>query len=83
MGRIPKSEKSRWRPKLRPSKPPHSQLLCTSALESWSEKKAGRKEVDSFEAWCWRGALRTLWTSKKKDTWGLEQIKSETSLGAE
>ena len=47
--------------------------------ESWTTKKAGRKETDLFELWCWRRVLRMPWATRKTNTWILDQSKPEMS----
>ena len=48
--------------------------------KDWAVKKADRKESDSFERWCWRGAL---WIDTRKgNRWVLEQRKPGASLKA-
>lgn len=53
-----------------------------SQPKSWTVKKANRKNIDSFEIWCWRRACWVPWTAGKINKWVPEQIKPETSLEA-
>ena len=46
--------------------------------ESWTVKRADRRNIDSFEIWCWRRALWLSWTTRKTNKWVLEQINPET-----
>ena len=35
--------------------------------ESWTVKKAERRRIDAFEAWCWRRLLRVPWTARRSN----------------
>ena len=45
--------------------------------ESWTIKKAECWRIDAFGLWCWRSALRVLWTARRSN----ESILKEISLG--
>ncbi|XP_053117089.1 uncharacterized protein LOC128329604 isoform X3 [Hemicordylus capensis] len=51
--------------------------------ENWTLKKQGRKNIDTFELWCWRRLLRRPWTARKTNKWIIEQINPEFSLEAQ
>ena len=44
--------------------------------ESWTIKKAERRQIDAFELWCWR-LLRVPWTARRYN----QSILMEISLG--
>ena len=49
--------------------------------ESWTVKKAHRKNMNLFEIWCWRAPwISPSGTAGKMSKWVLEQIKPETPL---
>ena len=48
--------------------------------ESWTIKKAGCRQTDAFELWCWRGLLRVLWTVKRSNQLILKGVSPEYSL---
>ena len=35
--------------------------------ESWTVKKAERREINTFELWCWRRLLRVPWTARRSN----------------
>ena len=42
--------------------------------ESWTEKKAECRKIDTFELWCWRRLLRVPWTTKRSNQSILKEI---------
>ena len=48
--------------------------------ESWTVKKAERRNIDPFELWCWRKLLRVLWTARRSNQSNLKEIGPEYSL---
>ena len=48
--------------------------------ESWTVKKAECWRIDAFELWCWRRALRVLWTARRSNQYILKEISPEYSL---
>ena len=47
---------------------------------SWTVKKAERRRIDAFEAWCWRRLLRVPWTARRSNQYILKKISPENSL---
>ena len=45
--------------------------------ESWTVKKAERRQIDAFELWCWRRLLRVPWTARRSN----QSIPKEISPG--
>ena len=45
--------------------------------ESWTEKKAEHRRIDTFELWCWRRLWGVSWTSRRSS----QSILKETSPG--
>ena len=45
--------------------------------DSWTVKKAERREIDSFELWCWRRLLRAPWTARRSNQPILKEISPE------
>ena len=35
--------------------------------ESWTEKKAECRRIDTFDLWCWRRLLRVPWTARRSN----------------
>ena len=50
------------------------------ARESWTIKKAERRQIDAFELWCWRRLLRVSWIARRSNQSLLKEINSEYSL---
>ena len=48
--------------------------------ESWTEKKAERQRIDTFELWCWRRLLRVPWTARRSNQCILKEISPGISL---
>ena len=48
--------------------------------KSWTVKKAERRRIDAFEAWCWRRLLRILWTARRSNQSILKEISPGISL---
>ena len=48
--------------------------------ESWTVKKAERREIDAFELWCWRRLLRVPWTARRSNQSILKEISPGISL---
>ena len=48
--------------------------------ESWTVKKAERRRIDAFEAWCWRRLLRVPWTARRSNQSILKEISPKHSL---
>ena len=48
--------------------------------ESWTVKKAERREIDAFELWCWRRLLRVPWTARRSNQSILKEISPGCSL---
>ena len=44
------------------------------ACESWTDKKAERQRINSFELWCWRRLLRFPWTARRSNQSILKEI---------
>ena len=44
------------------------------ACESWTDKKAERQRINSFELWCWRRLLRVPWTARRSNQSILKEI---------
>ena len=42
--------------------------------ESWTVKKAERRQIDAFELWCWRILLRVPWTARRSNQSILKEI---------
>ena len=42
--------------------------------ESWTVKKAERRQTDAFELWCWRRLLRVPWTARRSNQSTLKEI---------
>ena len=41
-----------------------------------------RRKFDAFELWSWRILLTVSWTERKTNTWIIENIKPEWTLGS-
>ena len=48
--------------------------------ESWTVKKAERRQIHAFELWCWRRLLRVPWTARRSNQSILREISPEYSL---
>ena len=48
--------------------------------EIWTVKKAERRRIDAFEAWCWRRLLRVPWTARRSNQSILKEINHGISL---
>ena len=48
--------------------------------ESWTEKKAEHKRIDTFELWCWRRLLRVPWTARRSNQSILKEVSPGCSL---
>ena len=48
--------------------------------ESWTIKKAECWRIDAFGLWCWRSALRVLWTARRSNQSILKKISHEYLL---
>ena len=48
--------------------------------ESWTVKKAERRNIDAFEWWCWRRLLRVPWTARRSDQSIVKEISPGCSL---
>ena len=48
--------------------------------ESWTVKKAERRQIDAFELWCWRRLLRVPWTARRSNQAILKEISPACSL---
>ena len=48
--------------------------------ESWTVKKAERREIDAFELWCWRRLLRVPSTAGRSNQSILKEINPGISL---
>ena len=48
--------------------------------ESWTIKKAERRNIDAFELRCWRRLLRVSWTARRSNQSILKEISPECSL---
>ena len=48
--------------------------------ESWTVKKAERRNIDAFELWCWRRLLRVPWTARRSTQSILKEISPGCSL---
>ena len=48
--------------------------------ESWTEKKAECRRIDTFDLWCWRGLLRVPWTARRSNQTILKEISPGCSL---
>ena len=48
--------------------------------ESWTVKKAERRNLDAFELWCWRRLLRVPWTVRRSNHFILKEISPGCSL---
>ena len=48
--------------------------------ESWTVKKAERREIDAFELWCWRRLLRVPSTAGRSNQSILKEINPAISL---
>ena len=42
--------------------------------ESWTQKKAECRGIDTFELWCWRRLLRVPWTARRSNQSILKEI---------
>ena len=66
------------------NKGPSSQAMVFPVVmygcESWTVKKAERRRIDAFEAWCWRRLLRVPWTARRSNQSNLKEISPEYSL---
>ena len=45
--------------------------------ESWTVKKAERRNSDAFELWCWRRLLRVPWTARRSNHAVLKEISNK------
>ena len=50
--------------------------------ESWTITKAGRRIIDSFELWCWRGLVRIPWTARRTNKSVIEEFEATNPLEA-
>ena len=48
--------------------------------ESWTIRKAERRNIDAFELWCWRRLLRVPWTARRSNQSILKEISPGCSL---
>ena len=48
--------------------------------ECWTIKKAGHRNIDAFELWCWRRLLRVPWTARRSNQSILKEISPGCSL---
>ena len=48
--------------------------------ESCTIKKAGHRNIDAFELWCWRRLLRVPWTARRSNNSILKEISPGCSL---
>ena len=48
--------------------------------ESWTIKKAKRRNIDAFELWCWRRLLKVPWTARRSNQSILKETSPEYSL---
>ena len=48
--------------------------------ESWTVKKAERRQIDAFELWCWKRPLRIPWTARRSNQSILKEINPGCSL---
>ena len=48
--------------------------------ESWTMKKAERRNIDAFILWCWRRLLRVPWTARRSNQSILKEISPGCSL---
>ena len=48
--------------------------------ESWTVKKAERRNSDAFELWCWRRLLRVPWTARRSNQSILKELSPGCSL---
>ena len=48
--------------------------------ESLTIKKAERRRIDAFEAWCWRRLLRVRWIARRSNQSILREVSPECSL---
>ena len=48
--------------------------------KSLTIKKAERRRIDTFEAWCWRRFLRVPWTARRSNQSILREVSPECSL---
>ena len=48
--------------------------------ESWTVKKAERRNIDAFDLWCWRRLLRVPWTARRSSQSILKEISPGCSL---
>ena len=55
-------------------------LVVMYGCDSWTVKKAERREIDSFELWCWRRLLRVPWTAGRSRQSILREISPGCSL---
>ena len=53
-------------------------VMC--GCECWTIKKAGHRNIDAFELWCWRRLLRVPWTAKRSSQSVLKEISPGCSL---
>jgi hypothetical protein len=56
--------------------------IVTYGNESWTVQKKYRKKNDAFELWTWRKILQALWTERRMNLSGLEEVKPKRSLKA-
>ena len=48
--------------------------------ESWTIKKADRRQIDAFKLWCWRRLLRVPWPARRSNQSILKEISPGCSL---
>ena len=54
--------------------------VIMDGCESWTVKKAERREIVAFELWCWRRLLRVPWTVRRFNQSILKEISPGCSL---
>ena len=42
-------------------------LVVMNGCESWTVRKAERRQIDAFKLWCWRRLLRVPWTARRSN----------------
>ena len=58
-------------------------MVCPVVMygcESWTIKKAGPRQIDAFELWCWKRLLKVPWTARKSNQSILKDISPGCSL---
>ena len=53
-------------------------VMC--GCETWTVKKAERRQIDAFELWCWRRLLRVPWTARRSNQSILKEISPGITL---